>query len=971
MPETLQRLFESIREACTAGDWSRGVELARGGAVCGEREEDGEIALRISVSGSVVSPSVLLLPEGGDWDCDCGHLEEACAHVAAGIIALRQARREGADLPSGDAAAAGRIGYRLSRTSTGLAFERVLVRGEEETALRTALAAIHSGRVAGPRFAASSDDLELESALGTRLHGDLPPGLWPSLLTALQRCNDVQLDGEAMRTSGERLGWEALLADHEGGFRLRVRPDPRIEERFACGVVRAGDLLCLAGESRLTGREREDWLGGRDFTADQAAELVGEVLPSLGKRIPVTILSKRLPRAERLPPRISLEVRRDGNALSVLPSLVYGDPACARVDAGRMVLLGDGPLPLRDEAEERQLLRGLAQQLELVPGHRAHKSGEEAIRLAQRLEAFGAEIRGDAHRAYTREPELVPHFETREGGFELHFESGTGEDARRADAGAVLSAWRDRESLLPLAGGGFAPLPSDWLAEHGQRVADLLAARDAAGKVAPALFPDLARLCEQLEIPAPPDVAALREKLESNPPSASLPDDLQAELRAYQLEGVSWLGMLRDASLGALLADDMGLGKTLQALCAMRGRTLVVAPTSVLHNWVAELRRFRPTLSLSRYHGSGRRLDPDSEVTLTTWGVLRQDVAVLAAVHWDSLVMDETQAIKNPASAVAQAAHRLHADFRVALTGTPIENRLEELWSQLHALNPGLLGSLQDFEERYGSPVAAGDPEAIAHLRQRIRPFVLRRRKREVAPELPPRTEVVLRAELSSDERNVYDAVRAAARREVVEKLASGGGVMRALEALLRLRQAACHTDLVPGQQAESSTKLALLLERLEQAVQEGHKALVFSQWTGLLDRIEPHLRRSEIDFSRLDGSTRDRGAVVDDFQRDDGPPVLLLSLRAGGVGLNLTAADCVFIVDPWWNPAVEDQAADRAHRIGQERPVVIYRLVAADTVEEGILALQARKRELGEAALGEASGGGAISRKELLDLLS
>jgi len=204
----------------------------------------------------------------------------------------------------------------------------------------------------------------------------------------------------------------------------------------------------------------------------------------------------------------------------------------------------------------------------------------------------------------------------------------------------------------------------------------------------------------------------------------------------------------------------------------------------------------------------------------------------------------------------------------------------------------------------------------------------------------------------------------------VVEKLDSGGGVLQALEALLRLRQAACHVDLVPGQQAETSAKLEVLRERLEQVVEEGHKALVFSQWTALLDRIEPQLQRRNIDFSRLDGSTRDRAAVVEDFQRAEGPPVLLLSLRAGGVGLNLTQADSVFIVDPWWNPAVEEQAADRAHRIGQERPVVIYRLVAADTVEEGILALQARKREIQEAALGEASGAGSISRAELLELL-
>jgi len=968
--ESLQHLFENIRESCNSRDWSRGVELARGGAVAGERVADGEIALRVSVGGSPVSPSVLLMPEEGDWDCDCGSLEDVCEHVAAAVIAVRQARRDGEELPGGRAAAAGRIAYRLSRTPTGLAFERVLVRGHEETPLRATLAAIHSGRVEGPRFAASSDDLEVESALGTRLHGDLPRGLWPGLLSALQRCSDIQLDGETVQTGAEALGWEALLTDTEEGFRLRVRPDPRIEERFACGVVRAGTLLCLSGDSRLSGRERESLLGGRDFTPDQAAELVSDILPSLRERIPVTVRSKRLPRAEKLAPRISLDVRREENAISVLPSLVYGEPARARVDAGRLVVLGDGPLPLRDEVEERRLLRGLAQQLELVPGHRSRRSGEQALELAERLVSFEGEIRGDAHREFTRAPALLPNFETLEAGFGLHFESRQGGEIRRAEAGDVLAAWRAGESLFPLSGGGFAALPADWLSEHGARVADLLAARDAAGSVTPALWPDLARLCEQLEVPTPPEAAALRERLESTPPSAPLPGDLRAELRDYQLEGVSWLGMLRDAGLGALLADDMGLGKTLQALCALRGRALVVAPTSVLHNWAAELDRFRPGLLHGRYHGSARQLDPDTQVTVTTWGILRQDIERLAAVRWDSLVLDETQAIKNPKSGVARAAHRLQADFRLALTGTPVENRLSELWSQMHAVNPGLLGSLDDFEERYDAPVAAGDPEATAHLRERIRPFVLRRRKREVAPELPPRTEVVLHAELSAEERAIYDAVRAAARQEVVEKLSSGGSVLRALEALLRLRQAACHPNLVPGQQAETSAKLEVLRERLEQAVQEGHKALVFSQWTALLDCIEPHLQRLGIDFSRLDGSTRDRAAVVDDFQRDDGPPVLLLSLRAGGVGLNLTQADSVFIVDPWWNPAVEEQAADRAHRIGQERPVVIYRLVAADTVEEGILALQARKRQIQEAALGEASGSGAISRDELLDLL-
>jgi SNF2 family DNA or RNA helicase len=445
----------------------------------------------------------------------------------------------------------------------------------------------------------------------------------------------------------------------------------------------------------------------------------------------------------------------------------------------------------------------------------------------------------------------------------------------------------------------------------------------------------------------------------------------------------------------------MGLGKTLQALCAVRGRTLVVAPTSVVPNWAAEAARFRPALRVRVYHGPARALDPDADLTLTSYALLRLDADVLCAVDWDSVVLDESQAIKNADSQVARAAHRLPGRFRAALTGTPIENRLAELWSQFQFLSRGWLGSQRDFDERYARPIAAGDAAAAERLRARVRPFVLRRLKRDVAPELPPRTEVVLHVELAADERQVYDAIRAATREDVAARFAAGGGAFQVLEALLRLRQAACDASLVPGARIPPdrsslasgslragsaglhSSKLDVLRENLEEAVAEGHKALVFSQWTSLLDRVEPVLRDADLAFVRLDGATRDRAAVVAQFQSESGPPVMIVSLRAGGTGLNLTAADSVFILDPWWNPAVEEQAADRAHRIGQTRPVMIYRLVATDTVEERVLALQAAKRALAEAALGAAasfaqraegerspSGAPAITRDELLELL-
>ena len=485
-------------------------------------------------------------------------------------------------------------------------------------------------------------------------------------------------------------------------------------------------------------------------------------------------------------------------------------------------------------------------------------------------------------------------------------------------------------------------------------------------------LPGLAQLCDDLDAPRPPQFGRLEPLLNDfeKIPQAVLPSDLTATLRSYQQQGINWLCFVRDAGLGAVLADDMGLGKTLQTLCAVRGRTLVVCPRSVVHNWADEIRRFRPDMKYSIYHGSQRELDPKADITLTTYAVLRIDLEALKKVPWATLVLDEAQAIKNPDSQVARAAYQVEAEFRIALSGTPVENRLEELWSQLHFTNRGLLGGRSDFAERYAKPISAGHAEVAKRLRSRIRPFLLRRMKQDVAPELPPRTNAVLYCELEDEERVVYDAIKVATKKEVVAKLKAGGSVLLALEALLRLRQAACHSQLIPGQTAATSSKIVRLLDALDQAAAEGHKALVFSQWTSLLDLVEPHLRDAGIAFTRLDGSTRDRGAVVAEFQSEGGPPVMLVSLKAGGTGLNLTAADHVFLLDPWWNPAVEDQAADRAHRIGQERPVMVYRLVAKDTVEEGILALQERKRGLADAALGESDQAQALTRDDLLALL-
>lgn len=980
----MQALLAAVRQACSPAVWSRGVELSRSGSVLGERVNGEEIELKVSTQGGMICPTVTLFPKDLDWTCDCPSRDDACVHVAAAVIALNRARQEGKLMPESTKPTA-RLQYRFNRTPSGLALERYLVHAGEARPLGMTLAALaaNAGR-GGPAFVASSADLATELVLSNRPHGVIARPLMVRLLAAMQDCPDVQLDGKPIKIGEAQPVIIAQLTARPPGHLLTVRQDPTITTVFANGAVLAGDTLRAIGDNPLSARELEDLRQGRYYSPDALATLVTEVLPALRRRLPVDSRGVDLPEARKTPPRIILQTTPipapDASAgpsidgFSVLPIMVYGDPPVARIDLGQLRHLG-GTVPLRDGMAENRLTRKLGDDLGLELGQRKVVRGAAAVAMAERLRTWSGKIEGTGQDTFFLAPPLVPRLVTKDGQMSVVFESGAAfgsTPAGHADAAAVLTAWRQSDSLVRLLEGGWAPLPAGWLDKYGARVADLLNARNEDGTLAQHAAPTLLKLCEDLNCPPPANLAPLAALLGdfTGIPTATLPPDLTAQLRDYQKRGVNWLAFLRDAGLGAMLADDMGLGKTLQALCCVRGRTLVVAPTSVLFNWQEEAKRFRRGLRVSLYHGPNRRLDPSADLTITTYAILRLDAPELAAEAWDTVILDEAQTIKNPDSQVAQAAYGLRAAFRLTLTGTPVENRLDELWSQFHFLNRGLLGGRQDFQERYGKPIAEGRPGAAALLHERVRPFLLRRLKRDVAPELPPRTDVVLRCTLGPDERSIYDAIRAATMKDVVERLQAGGSVLAALEALLRLRQACCHASLVPGQRVETSAKTELLLETLEETLAEGHKALVFSQWTGLLDLIEPRLRAAGVRFNRLDGSTADRGAVVREFQDDAGPPVMLVSLKAGGTGLNLTAADHVFLLDPWWNPAVEDQAADRAHRIGQTRPVFVHRLVAQDTVEERILALQEEKRAVAQAALEGSDRGASLTRDDLLALL-
>jgi hypothetical protein len=500
-------------------------------------------------------------------------------------------------------------------------------------------------------------------------------------------------------------------------------------------------------------------------------------------------------------------------------------------------------------------------------------------------------------------------------------------------------------------------------------------------------FPDKARLhaldaaslagLDGLGIDTPPQLAELAAKLKDFSGIDPVPTatGLQATLRDYQLAGFHWMQFLARHGLHGILADDMGLGKTLQTLAHIltekksghsRGLpTLVIAPTSVVPNWRAEALKFTPDLRVLVLNGPERkkyfRSIPHADIVLTSFALLQRDIDKLATVPFHLVVLDEAQYIKNPRSKMAQAACKLDARNRLCLSGTPIENHLGELWSLMNFLVPGFLGTEDAFNKRFRTPIEKdGDMERNAVLKSRVAPLILRRTKDQVAKELPPKTELVHLIELNTGQKDLYETVRATMNKRVREAIAARGieqSQIVFLDALLKLRQICCHPKLLPEDYSNDvveSAKLDFLAELLAVLIEEGRRILLFSQFTTMLALIEAHLVKEKIPYLKLTGASKDRGKLVEDFQNGKAP-VFLISLKAGGTGLNLTAADTVIHYDPWWNPAAEAQATDRAYRIGQNNPVFVHKLLCQDTVEERIHKLQQEKGRLAAGILADA----------------
>ncbi|SMY02149.1 DEAD/DEAH box helicase [Brevibacterium antiquum] len=472
-------------------------------------------------------------------------------------------------------------------------------------------------------------------------------------------------------------------------------------------------------------------------------------------------------------------------------------------------------------------------------------------------------------------------------------------------------------------------------------------------------------------------------------PALDVPEGIEATLRPYQLEGFSWLVALWSSGLGGILADDMGLGKTLQALSLFThvkntddnaAPILVVAPTSVMSTWRAEAEKFAPGLRVATISATEKKRKTtlaeeieDADLVITSYAILRLDARAFRSIVWDTFVLDEAQFVKNRTAKVHAAAKTIQARFRLAITGTPMENSLTDLWSLCSITSPGLLPGIEKFRREIVSPIESGEsPEGMALLRRQIRPFMKRRNKELVAADLPPKQEQILRVELSTKHRDLYNTVLQKERKKLLGLINDMDRNRFAIfRSLTLLRMLAIDPYLIDEKyEAIGSSKLSALFSHLDDIVAEGHRTIIFSQFTSFLTRVGEQLDHRDINYCYLDGSTRNRGAVIDDFRTGDAP-VFLISLKAGGFGLTLTEADYVFLLDPWWNPAVEAQAVDRAHRIGQTKNVMVYRMVSEKTIEEKVLALQERKAQLFDSLVNEGEGfASAITGEDIRGLL-
>jgi hypothetical protein len=1042
----VQKLFDELKSLASQAVWSKGIEISRSsdlhkGAVFNSIEK----CILIKSHFDKKLYNVLLNFEEQFWQCDCHEDNDPCTHVTAAIIAIKnglqflQTNNESQNSLSStyfkpEGIEAGYVHYDLFSEGLELRVKRYIVQHDKKEVLNFSLLKFFDPSTSLIRTLkdnqqhplalpeVSREDLQIELLLqSTKPYSQKTS---KELLSKLSSCHHVSYLEKKVDVSREIKELELQVVDDEDRALVLV---PYFHEPFQAffldGAVLINDILYPVYSGAL---QKDDlhflFVRKKKYSISEYTHFLSEVLPRVKQSIEVHVLASRFPKVcEGDIPRLIVDTARSGTpaAIKMTPKIVYGDPPYAEITQQGVHVYERDRIPLRDHQKEAALVADFQDQFGIPIDMVSTVSVGDFLKLGQKLRARKYSIRGD----FKEFSEEIKKFEPRlflEGNsvsFSFHnegesFEENPARVPQHFDGLSLYDMWRSGDSYI-YTDDGFVKLPEEWFEIYGERIRALFALQKQHSGILPshALY-DLHTLYEDGIF----DISEKKEKITSSGSGASLasiilrmkeykeraehnciPADVTATLRAYQKYGISWMRFHKETGLGCILADDMGLGKTLQSICCIEGKTLIVAPTSVVYTWEAELKKFRPNLTVCLYYGAKRTFQNDTDVIITSYPLLRLEKEAFLDAAWDTVILDESQTIKNPESQIAKICFALQSKFRLSLSGTPIENSLQDLWSQFNFINPGFLSKRKDFEAYYTKPITDGDAQRSEVLRKRVQPFILRRTKEEVLDDLPHKTEVKLYSEFNEDERTLYESLYLATKAEVQNQLKLNN-VIGALESLLRLRQVCCHADLVntayfknkddcskentlskveeshvddSSSDSFQSSKVTLLLDLLRESLINNHKCLVFSQWTSFLDIIETSLHSFEDQYTRLDGNTKNRDEVIKTFQTNPAVKIMLLSLKAGGVGLTLTAADHIYITDPWWNPAVEEQAAARAHRIGQKNPVFVHRLICKGSIEEAIIKLQEKKSAIAASVFQNASSDieAKFSKEDILSL--
>ncbi len=928
----MKELYDEMRESSEKKTWSRGLELSRQNSIYLVGYSGQIRSFVVREQAKAVDYAVGLNAVDLDWSCTCLEAESPCSHAVAALLAWRQ-ESEGRSIPNLHDAKWS-LSYKIESTRGTLYLKRFLVRKEESKPLEASLASIKSLDLNGAEVSVMNADFELERllALETSESHRLCVAQFPVLKEL-----EIKFNEQGVQFDRSPRGFRLVIRKEGGGIFVKLDNEEGVffDDFFFLNLT----FFPLV-KIPFSTTDEQILRTGKYLGAKEAIEFLGQKLPRLKLVMPVL---NEVSEPERMPATIAIQSWEEDSCLCYRFLLAYGDPVSAWLEGDELKIL-DKKIPIRSREVELKALvefeRSTGRSLNRTYRAEIPKAFDEAKRLfAGRYPLIGSAVED-----FANIKDVIPELICQADRFALSIHGNVYSLSQ-------IKASRDSGGAVRLAEGSWCQISRSWFEGEGRKILDILLMNGE--KVTKGGVLSLSKSLSMKDKTS--DYYQLT--LDWDKDFSLFPSPI--ELRPYQVEGAKWLSKLQNLKLGGILADEMGLGKTYQTLLSMQTPSLVVAPTSLLGNWVREAKLARPELKIGVMHGASRNWDIPLDIYITSYGTVRSDIDQIKKINFKTSVLDEAQNIKNPHARMSAACFEISADSRIALSGTPFENSAVDLWSLMNYCMPGLLGNFDYFKGHFSK---FGD---AARLKENISPFILRRLKSDVGKDLPEKSVQIVRCTMESDQKDFYLSLLDKIRSE----LAGSEATMSILTGLLRLRQAACDPFLVDSTTSASSTKLEYLVASLQEIHQNGQAALIFSQWTGLLDRLETKLRALGFPWSRLDGTTADREGAVDEFMTGK-TNLFLISLKAGGTGLNLTRADHVFILDPWWNPAVEEQAIARTHRMGRSDKVFVHRLVCEDTVEEKIVDLQMDKTEQARFFLEDADLSSQLKLADLKKLL-